>query len=93
VQHRQGMDDPDLEDLIRRHRRYERHSRQHPGERGPLDPTMDELVSTQFEGQPLFVTVRLDAPDGRRVTARVYNDHAQLAKLRSHGWVEADDNP
>jgi hypothetical protein len=52
---------------------------------------MDDWVSTQFDGEPLLVTMRLDAPNGTSITGQIHNDDRRLADMRSHGWVEALD--
>jgi hypothetical protein len=52
---------------------------------------MDDWVTTQFDGEPLLVTMRLDVPNGTSITARIHNDERRVADMRSHGWVESVD--
>jgi hypothetical protein len=86
------MDEPDLETLIRRHRRWERGRTVRSVDRRPLDPTMDEFVSQQSDGQPMTITLRRDLPSGTSVTTWIHNDAKRLDELLAQGWIETADD-
>lgn len=82
--------EPDIESLMRAQRRLQRPWAPQLRAPAPPDPVLDEMVGSEFDGEPLRVTMSLTLRGGFTVTTQVYNDQHQLEAMLADGWVETN---